>query len=158
VLVPVDGGVFSALGLAAAERRSDEIRTVLLSEDRITPERLEGLIGDADEVRWDVRYQGQSFELSVAGVGADPGLLREIFESAHEERYGYREARTPIELVTVRRRYLAPGPEITIESESFEPGSGPDSIDLGEATLFLPDGWSATGGSAGVIRLRREQP
>jgi N-methylhydantoinase A/oxoprolinase/acetone carboxylase beta subunit len=155
VLVPSEGGVFSALGLAAAERRLDEIRTVLLPETEITSERLTALIGNADEMTWELRYSGQSFELPVADDSADPARLRELFEQAHEARYGYRDAQAPIELVTIRRRYLTPGPEISLEQSGIPRQEGPRSIDLGEATLFLPPGWSAAGEGSGLIRLRR---
>jgi len=157
VLIPVDGGVFSALGLAAAERRRDEIRTVLMPEGEITPVRLAALIGEADQVTWDVRYRGQSFELPVTDMSADPVRLRELFEITHESRYGYRDPDTPIELVTVRRRYLTQGPEISLEENRFPVRTGPESIDLGQATLFLPEGWSAEGDSAGLIRMKRDR-
>jgi N-methylhydantoinase A/oxoprolinase/acetone carboxylase beta subunit len=156
VLVPDDGGVFSALGLAAAERRRDEIRTVLLKEHEITPVRLAGLIGEADEVTWDMRYRGQSFELPVHDMSAEPDRLREVFEQTHEARYGYREPGAAIELVTVRRRYLSAGPRISLGGNAFDQRTGPESIDLGQATMFLPAGWSAAGGAAGLVRMWRE--
>jgi len=158
VLVPADGGVFSALGLAAAERRRDEIKTVLMPQSQITPARLAELIGEADEVTWDLRYRGQSFELPVADTSADPDRLRELFEQSHETRYGYREPGAAIELVTVRRRYLAAGPEISLGKQGFPTRGGPESIDLGHATLFVPAGWSAGSGAAGLIRLWRNKP
>ena len=82
--------------------------------------------------------------------------VRELFEAAHEERYGYRDPASPIELVTVRRRYLregpgfrpAPAPEVALE--------GPQTIDLGEATIFVPPGWRIDGGADGIYRLIRE--
>jgi N-methylhydantoinase A/oxoprolinase/acetone carboxylase beta subunit len=155
VLVPAEGGVFSALGLAAAERRSDEIRTVMLPESEITAGRLLGLIGEADETTWDLRYRGQSFELSITDDSADPVRLRERFEQAHEARYGYRDQHAAIELVTIRRRRLTPGPGISLESPGITRQEGPLSIDLGQATLFVPPGWSAVGETSGLIRLRR---
>jgi N-methylhydantoinase A/oxoprolinase/acetone carboxylase beta subunit len=157
VLVPAEGGVFSALGLAAAERRRDETRTVLLPEELITPDRLLELSGDADEVTWDLRYRGQSFELPVSDGSCDPARLRELFEAAHDARYGYRDPDAAIELVTVRRRHFTPGPEITLEGRGMPPRSGPESIDLGEATLYLPQGWSAGGDDTGLIRIRRDK-
>ena len=157
VLVPTDGGVFSALGLAAAEHRRDEIRTVLMPEPEITTARLRELIGNADEVTWDIRYRGQSFELPVTDLGTDPMRLRELFEALHEARYGHRDSGVPIELVTVRRRYFTAGPEMSLEGSDFSPRSGPESIDLGQATLFLPEGWSASNYRAGLIRMTRDQ-
>lgn len=157
VLVPTDGGVFSALGLAAAERRRDETRTVLLAEDQISPQTLSDLIEDADEVSWDLRYRGQSFELTVEDRSADPSRLRSLFESVHVSRYGYCEPGQEIELVTVRRRYLEPGPEIALAAGDFADRSGPESIDLGQATIWLPEGWAAQSDRAGLLRLSRQK-
>jgi N-methylhydantoinase A/oxoprolinase/acetone carboxylase beta subunit len=161
IVVPATGGVFSALGLAAAERRSDQVHTVLMEEEELQPDVLQRLAGDADQVVWDIRYQGQSFELTVSEGSAttEPptaARLRELFEAAHEERYGYSDSAAPIELVTVRRRYLregpgfspAPAPEVALE--------GPQTIDLGEATIFVPPGWRIDGGADGIYRLIRE--
>ncbi|HTU16291.1 MAG TPA: hydantoinase/oxoprolinase family protein [Solirubrobacterales bacterium] len=153
ILVPVDGGVFSALGLAAADRRRDSVRTVLLRGEAITAAALTELIGDADEVSWDLRYRGQSFELSVSEPSGDPGRLRESFESAHESMYGYRDEDAQIELVTVRRRYIEPGVSPDLGAARFQEVEGPRSIDLEQATLFLPEGWSARGHAGGLLSI-----
>jgi N-methylhydantoinase A len=155
ILIPRAGGVFSALGLSAADRRQDLVRTVLLPESGLSREVLSDLIGDADEVAWDLRYRGQSFELTVEDLSGDPVTLRERFEQVHEERYGYRDPEGEIELVTVRRRHIQPGPGLTLESEDFEPRSGPVVIDLGQATLYLAEGWVASAGTPGLLRLER---
>lgn len=156
ILVPVTGGVFSALGLAAADLRRDEVQTVLLSEEELSGERLAGLIGAADQVGWDLRYRGQSFELTVSDNSADPARLRELFETVHEERYGYADHSAEIELVSVRRRFITEGPEF---SQGPPPGtgrSGPATVDLGEATLHLPEGWKLEGETGGLLRMVRE--
>ncbi|MCB0827477.1 MAG: hydantoinase/oxoprolinase family protein [Solirubrobacterales bacterium] len=155
ILIPRTGGVFSALGLAAADRRSDRVRTVLLDEAELSETVLAELIGDADEVAWDLRYRGQSFELTVADRTGDPAVLRERFEAAHLERYGYVDPEAPIELVTVRRRSLEAGPEIRLETGTFDDRSGPAVIDLEQATVFVPPGWTVTAGPAGLLRLQR---
>ncbi|MCA1847510.1 MAG: hydantoinase/oxoprolinase family protein, partial [Actinobacteria bacterium] len=50
--------------------------------------------------RADLRYRGQSFELTVeANV---PGKLEERFHASHEQRYGYRMEDEPVELVNLR--------------------------------------------------------
>ena len=157
ILVPVDGGVFSALGLAAADRRRDEVRTVMLTEEGITAATLEKLIGDAGSVSWDLRYRGQSFELTVADLSGDPARLRNKFEEAHERRYGYRDANAAIELVTVRRRYIQPGPDPKLADPDHKPVSGPASIDLEQATLYLPNGWRAAAAGSGLLRISRTQ-
>src|SRR3954466_16133133 len=114
VLAPRAAGVLSALGLAVAERRADARRTVLGREpplDELAAEARALLDDEQAEVRvaYDLRYRGQSFELTV--TGDDP---RAAFEAAHEERYGYREPDGHVELVTVRVSAVRPGPEITL--------------------------------------------
>jgi N-methylhydantoinase A/oxoprolinase/acetone carboxylase beta subunit len=155
VLVPVTGGVFSALGLAAADRRRDEVRTVMIPGESLTPATLEGMIGDADQVSWDLRYKGQSFELTVTDSSGDPAHLRRLFEDEHENRYGYSDPEAAIELVTVRRRHRQPGPRIDLPPTELQATHGPDVVDLGQSTLWIDRGWFATGGTGGLIRLER---
>lgn len=157
VLVPLTGGVFSALGLAAAEGRRDEVQTVLMKEDAINPEVLASLIGDSDQTSWDLRYLGQSFELTVSDDSAEPHRLRELFENEHCERYGYTDREASVELVTVRRRYLRDGPGFDSGSIPDLRQTGPATIDLGEATLHLPTGWSVHGVAGGLLRMVRER-
>jgi len=157
ILVPVDGGVFSALGLAAADQRRDVVTTVLLPGGDLTEERLTNLIGDADEVSWDVRYVGQSFELTVDDRSSQPGQLRELFEEAHETRYGYRDQTAGIELVTVRRRYLTAGVRPELETPDFEGAEGPVSINLDQATLYLPEGWNARAEKGGLLGISHKK-
>jgi N-methylhydantoinase A/oxoprolinase/acetone carboxylase beta subunit len=156
ILVPVAGGVFSALGLAAADRRQDDVRTVMLKGDELTGWHLDEMIGDADQVSWDVRYEGQSFELTVPDTSGDPATLRSLFESEHEHRYGYSDPKAAIELVTVRRRYVRPGPLVSLPASEIGSRRGPDVIDLGQSTIFVGERWQARSHSAGVILLERD--
>src|SRR5439155_312344 len=51
---------------------------------------------------YELRYRGQSFELPIAaGTRAEPNELREAFEREHEARYGYRDEKQALELVTI---------------------------------------------------------
>ena len=77
VIVPRAAGVLSALGLAAGDVRRERVRShvVPLAEAGELPAE-----GEAD-----LRYRGQSFELTVP-LGPD---LPAAFHAAHEERYGY---------------------------------------------------------------------
>jgi N-methylhydantoinase A/oxoprolinase/acetone carboxylase beta subunit len=159
ILVPAAGGVFSALGLAAADRRRDEVHTVLMSERDLDTATLVELAGEADQASWDLRYRGQSFELTVGdspGAPLDPARLRELFERAHEERYGYADPAASIELVTVRRRFVEPGPGFTPGPPPGTDLAGPATIDLGEATLHVPAGWKVRGEAGGLLRMIHE--
>jgi N-methylhydantoinase A len=154
VLCPRACGVLSALGLAAAAPRRDASTTVMLSRESFTRERLaqelQSLIerttaelgGPVEriEVRYELRYRGQSFELPVDGVlepgdgfsgggivvpvretpGSsapallDPVHLIEAFEDAHERRYGYRDERADVELVNVRTSAIGSRPDLRL--------------------------------------------
>jgi N-methylhydantoinase A len=123
ILCPRAGGVLSALGLCASDRRRDTTRTVMLSGDELTADRVgaevEELVGRLDgdltasepEVVYEMRYAGQAFELPVPGtLRPDPADLAERFERAHEERYGHRDPDGEVVLVDVRLALVAPGP------------------------------------------------
>ena len=123
ILCPRAGGVLSALGLCASDRRRDTARTVMLSgaeldAGRIAAEveelaaRLDGdLAGAEPEVVYEMRYAGQAFELPVPGTPRpDPADLAERFERAHEKRYGHRDPHGEVVLVHIRLALVAPGP------------------------------------------------
>jgi N-methylhydantoinase A len=131
ILCPRASGVLSALGLIASERRRDTARTVLLSGEELTGERiaaevseLRGAIGagldDADaEATYELRYRGQAFELAIPGtLRPDPADLGERFAAEHERRYGYRDPDAEIELVNIR---LA----LSLPATSPEPEAAP---------------------------------
>ncbi len=124
ILCPRAGGVLSALGLCASDRRRDTARTVMLSGEELSGERLAAEVaeliaatgaglGDArPELVYEMRYAGQAFELPVPGpVEPDPDDLRERFARAHEERYGHRDPDGEVVLVDIRLAMVVPGPE-----------------------------------------------
>ena len=123
ILCPRAGGVLSALGLCASDRRRDTTLTVMLEGEDLTAERiaaevdaliarLGGGLDDAEpEVVYEMRYTGQAFELPVPGdARPDPADLVERFEQAHEERYGHRDPDGEVVLVHIRLAMVAPGP------------------------------------------------
>ncbi len=123
ILCPRAGGVLSALGLCASDRRRDTTRTVMLSGVELNAERVArevddligriggDLPGASPEVAYELRYRGQAFELTVPGpVDPDPADLAERFAAAHEERYGYRDPDGEVELVDIRLAMVVPGP------------------------------------------------
>src|SRR4051794_12338907 len=129
VLCPRAGGVLAALGLVAAERRSDAQRSVLLAGDDLEADALRDhvaalageareALGDADaalRVAADLRYRGQAFELTVsADEEPDPDRLRDAFHAAHEERYGYADAEGDVEVVTLRAAAVVEGPRVSL--------------------------------------------
>ena len=205
VLCPRASGVLSALGLAAAPARRDVSRTVMLADDAGSDERLakerERLLGRAYaelgapagepvnvRVRYELRYAGQSFELPVeVAEPASFGALVEAFGAAHERRYGYREERGEVELVTIRvsARTAPPAPEPAGDTDELPQRrrapavldgaqrevewligdlpagtaiAGPALCALPEATLLVPPGWHGEVDDHGTVMLRHADP
>lgn len=201
VLVPPAPGALSARGMLVAPVRKDTSRTVLVTAVPGAAPPLERWFAEleqaaraamaeeeipADSVQLrrlvDARYEGQSYELSVA---ADDWIER--FHSAHEARYGYRQADAPVQAVTLRVEALAPppiipAPELTAATSPMPPASGqgftyyagkqhtvhlydrtrlrrghrvagPAVISEYTATAWIPPGWTATVDAGGNLLL-----
>jgi N-methylhydantoinase A/oxoprolinase/acetone carboxylase beta subunit len=142
VLVPAAAGVLSALGLVAADERRDFVRTYVMP------------LADAGELpadgEADLRYVGQSFELTVPlGV-----RLEERFHDAHDARYGYADPSRPIELVAVRTAEVEPAPPLSVDGPRLSV-RGPQVLELDGATAWVPQGWAGETDAHGTLVLRR---
>ena len=124
VLVPPAPGVWSALGLLEAEVEHHLVRTFLRPLDGLGHGELAAAVaaleseaasllraqGHRDGVEIeraaDLKYQGQSFELSVPlGAGSDDDAihrLTESFDKEHERTYGHKAEGDPIQIVNLR--------------------------------------------------------
>jgi N-methylhydantoinase A len=142
VLAPSAAGVLSALGLAVGEERRDQVRT------EVRPLAEVGELPGAGEA--DLRYRGQSFELTVP---LGPGLA-DRFHRLHEERYGYADRDRKLELVAVRTAEIRPGPDLRLPAEPRETATGPAVVELDGATCWLPPGWVGVR-DGGIWRLTR---
>jgi N-methylhydantoinase A len=144
VLVPAAAGVLSALGLVVSEERRDSVTSYVRPLGEV--DQLPGE-GEAD-----LRYAGQSFELTVP-LGDD---LDEAFHRAHEEQYGYADRSRPVELVAVRTAEVRPGPELTLPPAEPLEVAGPTLLGLEGATCWVPPGWAGVrDGSDSTLRLTR---
>jgi len=144
-----------------------------------------GLAGARVDVTWDMRYAGQAFELPVqAPADAGVAALRRLFERAHEERYGYADPDGALEIVNLRVSATVPrghaagelpplaAPRRGTRDADFdglrvqtavlggpppagERIAGPAILELEEATVVVPPGWSATSDAAGAVLLDR---
>jgi N-methylhydantoinase A len=143
VLVPRAAGVLSALGLVAGDERRDRVASYVrpLPEVRDLPHE-----GEAD-----LRYRGQSFELTVP-LEDD---LAAAFHSAHEDRYGYADPEREIELVAVRTAEVTPGPDVSLLATGRSTVEGPQLVELPGATCWVPEGWSGETNDDGTLVLRR---
>ncbi|HEV7773273.1 MAG TPA: hydantoinase/oxoprolinase family protein [Conexibacter sp.] len=179
VIVPRTSGVLAALGLVVAPRRRDAQRSVLRSGSELTAEAIaddvaqlaaaaRDALGEPDAAiaaTYELRYRGQAFELAIPSSAdqpaATPAALREAFEAAHEERYGYRDAEQEVELVTVRVSATTPAPLVP-QTASTAGGPtagttipGPAVVPLPESTLVIPAGWCGSVLPDGAIDVQR---
>ena len=154
VIVPQNPGAFSALGILLSDVVRDVSQSVLLPVpagakpaiqdllyqiDRrlarlqlmtLAELRSEGF--DADRAqpshRLDLRYQGQSYELSVPFTPR----FRQDFHREHAKAYGYAYPEQPLEIVNLRLRLVIPTPKSRCASAESRPappgarGSGED--------------------------------
>jgi len=142
VLVPAAAGVLSALGLAAADERRDAVRSYVAPLAEVGE--LPG-VGEAD-----LRYEGQSFELTVP-LGP---RLAERFHEAHERRYGHADPGRPLELVAVRTAEVRPAPPLALTGPRLAV-RGPAVLELEGSTAWVPDGWAGETDTHGTLVLRR---
>ena len=198
VLVPRAGGVLSALGLAISDVRRDDVRPYLKDLVEVESEDVERSFGEMEVAaaehlegpehtrRADLRYAGQSFELTVeAGEPFDE--LEARFHAAHEQRYGYRMDDEAVELVNLRlistvpvdKPELAePQPEGDAESgrreanfggewievpvldrERMGEGSeveGPAIVEFKESTCVVRPGWKGEIDNVGTLVLEKK--
>ncbi len=131
VLVPRHPGVLSALGLVLADFVRDYSQTVMWPLETLQPEALQAALdalqarGTADlqaegfptgrirlEPALDLRYRGQSYELTVPLTALQAERIAADFHAAHARRYGYAQPGAPIEVVNLRltARGLRPAP------------------------------------------------
>jgi len=139
VVIPKFPGALSALGIFCADAVKDFSRTVLLAVEppggagrpraagsefgaklrsafgALDRDGLRAIRGEgfaAGQVRserfLDMRYVGQAYELSVPAAGD----FVELFHREHARRYGYSDARRPVEIVNVRARFIGASPRV----------------------------------------------
>lgn len=117
VLVPPSPGVLSALGMLVAAPTKDYSQTVMvgagewgleIGDWRALVERAEaemaaeGYTAVSLHYALDMRYRGQSHELTISvDLEADVDLVAR-FHAAHEARYGYDQPQAGVEIVTAR--------------------------------------------------------
>jgi N-methylhydantoinase A len=203
LLVPRAGGVLSALGLAMSDVRRDYVRPLLGgadAEDCFTAmeeqarEDMDASVSDGEASgrdrklrrRADLRYRGQSFELTVEADDLD--AIEDRFGEVHERRYGYRMDGEGIEMVNAR--LIATEPVERPELSEPEPDGdadagtrranfdgdwqevpvlrragmgegtkveGPAIVEFAEATCVVRPGWSGAVDASGTLVLREDR-
>jgi N-methylhydantoinase A len=197
VLIPQAGGVLSALGLALSEMRGDYVRPLHGSLDEIEEKEIKSALEEmrtharqelgteaAFEASADLRYVGQSFELTV--LAGERSAMVASFHEAHEQRFGYRMDEEPIEMVGVRLTATVGGARTDPDSPLLGKGSsgesrsanfdgewietpvhrrdamsgdeelvGPCIVEFDESTSLVRPGWSGGLDEAGTLVVKR---
>ena len=157
VVVPAAGGVLSALGIAAGERRRSAVESVMAPLERFVadcPDPPRAPRGGSVEVECELRYRGQAHELTVAL--RPRASLATRFHARHRERYGFDDPDAEIEVTSVRTSVVAPGAGYELDRAGRVPAMrGPASVPLEGATLWVAGGWTARRGGDGAWRVTR---
>jgi N-methylhydantoinase A len=198
ILIPRAGGVLSALGLAISDLRHDYVRPYLVSLEDVDAKEFEGRFEGMEEAatgdlagpeytrRADLRYRGQSFELTVEADSLKK--LEERFHASHEQRYGYRMEDESVELVNLRLIATVPVEKPELEEPAGEEEgaegdprqtdfdgewqevpvfdrermgegsevSGPAIVEFKESTCVVRPGWRGAVDGVGNLVLERE--
>ena len=132
ILVPPFPGVLSAYGMLVADVVHDAAQTILLPAEALSQDaselapiyaRLaeqvqavlaqEGFAAPQLDAALDLRYRGQSYELTVPLAlpidGASVAAAVTAFHQAHAQRYGYAMSDEPVTVVTLRVTGHGPG-------------------------------------------------
>jgi len=175
VFVPPTPGTLSALGLLVADVSYDTARALLRpSKDLIDdPRPLEGTLVDAwkevqsvlddaspqIEVELDVRYVGQSYELSVplpvedAGASLSADAVNDAvsaFHAKHRRRYGHADTGEPTEIIALRVRGHIPTAPPDLPSEP------PTDAPLEDAILERRPVWFDAEGPVETVAFARD--
>ncbi len=161
VIVPARAGVLSAVGLLGAPLQRELVRSwpapaasdgIELALEALAAE-VRDLVGPeaASSTFVDVRYAGQSHELTVACV--------DDFHDEHGRRNGYAHRDAPVEVVALRARARIDSP-MSVDSLgpppfTRRPVEGPAVIAEPDCTIWVAPGWAARVGSAGSFVIER---
>jgi N-methylhydantoinase A len=176
IIVPPHPGILCAIGLLLTDLRTNYARTRLapleeaslpvmsetfagLEADANVWFEQEGIVADARRLRRsiDMRYAGQNYELDVPFPAGEIDAavlprLKDAFEAAHRQLYGYIAPEEPIQLVTFRIEAIG-----TVEKATI-PSFPPTDADVRGARtssrqVFLPE----AGGLTSCPVLAREK-
>ena len=180
ILLPPSPGVLSALGLLIAEVVHESSQALLIEAESLAAhpaplqERMaaleervktvlaaEGVSAPALEASLDIRYRGQSYELTVplALTSLAPPATAAVrqavdaFHAAHAARYGYAMRTETVEIVTVRLRGTGPGAELHLPQEPLGPPD-PGAARVGTKPVWFRSAGADESACYDRVRLR----
>ncbi|MDH3692005.1 MAG: hydantoinase/oxoprolinase family protein, partial [Gammaproteobacteria bacterium] len=130
IIVPAAPGILCAQGLIVSDLKEDFVQSTRISLDETNRSAIEAVMHELADTAsawfdqegvvqaerrlrasFDMRYQGQNFELPVyLGDEGDPGIvsipstdeLYQLFFAAHERHYGFHNPDDPVEIINLR--------------------------------------------------------
>ncbi|MFZ0544951.1 MAG: hydantoinase/oxoprolinase family protein [Candidatus Promineifilaceae bacterium] len=159
VFIPPYPGVLSAMGMLTAFPTRDYSQTVMrriggeresleawftaafadLEEKAVSDMAVDGYTPEALTLQkgLDMRYAGQSHELTVAVTGdVSYEAILARFHAVHETRYGYQQPEEPVEVVTVRLTAVAESEPPRLEPELLG-ASWPERAVIGRKLVWF---------------------
>lgn len=160
VLVPLTPGVHSALGLLMSDVKHDYVRSKLAGLEELDLNEINNLFGQLmeraqqdlrgegfheSEIRiepfLDLRYAGQGYELTVPCPmpplkPTDLQLMRERFDTQHEQASGHKAETEPVELVSLRLISFGLVPQAKL-SPAQATGKKVDAAKRGERNVYF---------------------
>ncbi len=146
ILIPKHPGILSAIGMLIADVIKDYSMTVMLKEDELDKNSLQGpfkeleqrassdLLDEAIEKEnifiqryVDMRYKGQSYEIMVPYEGD----FIDTFHKLHKKNYGYCSRDKEVEIVNVRIRARGRLPKPEFPKKETRVSSIPDKAYIG---------------------------
>jgi N-methylhydantoinase A/oxoprolinase/acetone carboxylase beta subunit len=153
VIVPRHAGVLSALGMLVADCVRDYSQSILARPAAEVFAELElraagefadqGFAEVVYERHVDLRYRGQSYEITVAWQE------RDTFHDAHRRLYGYDHQGREVEQVTARLKAVG----VVEEAAKINLAAPSDEQEF--SSVFVPEAWCGQEDAAGNLVLRR---
>ena len=169
VIIPLYPGVLSALGMATApivkDLSASILETIDVGAQHAAPSRLDNaqtqleqqgrnelttegfsLEGLTTQTFLDMRYRGQSYELSVPVDSLDPTHFLPLFHNTHRERYGHSDPTRRIEIVNLRLKLSLP-PPVGAPLAAPSPSASEPGHDTPPQPLTHRDAWYTSDGA-----------
>ncbi len=167
VFVPRYPGVLSALGMILAPVVKDYVQTIMLDSDDLDADRIEAAFvplevrartemeieqrymsssSEASPITlqrfWDLRYRGQSYELTTPDAGHDTNNIQATlasFHVLHQQRYGHSHPDQDVQLVAIRLKATFQPAQPALPVESADSPSAEHAL-LGERLMTFAAG------------------
>lgn len=166
VLVPLFPGALSAYGCAIADVTKDFSKSLVRPLENLTLDALAQVFRKLEEQGrqdlrdegvaeeriafqrfLDMRYVGQSYELTVPCPSLDASFAGEAakrFHQAHDRRFGYSDPRAPVEVVNIRLKVVGLTDKPRWEAQHAEATPVPESAILDRRPVAFEGRWIET--------------